>query len=498
MKTSGKSSLTPPERKNSEKDAERIAGDIAQSIRSGELAPGTRLQAEGKLTERYGSNVYSVRKAVAQLKSQGLLYSVPKFGVFVSKVVQASPEAAAIPPLDGQTCTTITFATRSTLKLQKQLWEQVARDFSAQSPLSEMRTLYCGENGILPDADIIEEGTLSSGYLTSPALMEVGKYFPEAIPESEQMLDTRGIPFYYAAPVLLYNLDLLEKLGFSAPAYRNFEEQMLYLEQVMEKAVHTPGLRASGTAQSVIIRLGGCIHEIFQRIREHRLDRKTFISEYGKRFHSVTDFWKKYPANYPKQARNSYIDFLAGDTPFFLGLTSDYTRLLESAPAFRCGGAMMYAADDTYSRILVVLAINAATRHPVESLRLIRQFQSAPVQKRITELGGLPLRKTDDAHLPYQLVIPEEKAAPPLYFRSPEEYYVCVNIINEELWNIILFHKKIEDAMGDALMFSEAYLKMRSGNQVAGSSLRRRENIRESAVTTGESCIRAAGIHLPQ
>ena len=84
MKTSGKLSLPPPERKNSEKDAERIAGDIAQSIRSGELAPGTRLQSEGKLTERYGSNVYSVRKAVAQLKSQGLLYSVPKFGVFVA------------------------------------------------------------------------------------------------------------------------------------------------------------------------------------------------------------------------------------------------------------------------------------------------------------------------------------------------------------------------------------------------------------------------------
>ena len=347
------------EESSCEAECRRIVEELKTRILTGGLTAETKLQPEKKLAASFSSTVHVIRKALKQRREEGFLYSRPKFGVFVSKVVQGAPEVAAIPPLDGQTCTTISFATRSTLKLQKQLWEQVARDFSEQSPLSEMQTLFSGEDGILPDADIIEEGTLSSDYLTSPALMEVGKYFPEAIPESEQMLDTRGIPFYYAAPVLLYNLDLLEKLGFSAPAYRNFEEQMLYLEQVMEKAVHTPGLRASGTAQSVIIRLGGCIHEIFQRIREHRLDRKTFISEYGKRFHSVTDFWKKYPANYPKQARNSYIDFLAGDTPFFLGLTSDYTRLLESAPAFRCGGAMMYAADNTYSRILVVLAVNA-------------------------------------------------------------------------------------------------------------------------------------------
>ena len=36
-----------------------------------------------------------------------------------------------------------------------------------------------------------------------------------------------------------------------------------------------------------------------------------------------------------------------------------------------------------------------------------------------------------------------------------------MNIINEELWNVILFHKNLNDAMSDALMFSESYLKMR-------------------------------------
>lgn len=463
MRDSGKNEASALEQAAHESDTVRIAEDIAKNIRDGVWSPGTRLPSEGKLTAHYKSNVYCIRKAIARMKAQGLLYSVPKFGVFVREAVAAPQDFSASPLLESQETVSLSFATRGRLKPQQELWKQIARAFARKSPFAEMRTVFPGEEGApYPDFDLFEEVSLSSSYLAHRELLNVREYFPEAIRNAEQMLDSCGIPFYYVTPVLLYNLDLLEELGFSAPAYRGFEEQMLFLEQVTDAALKKSGMQPPGAAQTVIIRLGSHIRDIFRKIKDRKLNEKTFASEYGDLFHRVTDYWRRYHANYSGHStRKTFIDFVSGNSPFFLGMTSNYTRLLETAPPFRYGGAMVYAADDTCSRILVVLGISAATKHPVECLRLARQFQEREVQQRIAELGGLPLSEAEYCRLPYHPFIRKEQAAPPLYFQTPEEHYVCMNIINEELWNVILFHKNLNDAMSDALMFSESYLKMR-------------------------------------
>ena len=62
----------------------QIALSIHEAIRKGELKPGDKLCSESELARKYSGSVYSVRQATRQLKEQGILYSVPKSGVFVN------------------------------------------------------------------------------------------------------------------------------------------------------------------------------------------------------------------------------------------------------------------------------------------------------------------------------------------------------------------------------------------------------------------------------
>ncbi|GAB3951246.1 GntR family transcriptional regulator [Streptomyces sparsus] len=52
---------------------ERIADDLRQQIRSGELKPGERLPAETALVERYRRSLPTVRQALGTLQAEGLI-----------------------------------------------------------------------------------------------------------------------------------------------------------------------------------------------------------------------------------------------------------------------------------------------------------------------------------------------------------------------------------------------------------------------------------------
>lgn len=62
----------------------RVADDITARIRSGELAPGTRLRAERELAVHYGVSYGSVRRAMEVLRERGLIVTRHGRGTFVS------------------------------------------------------------------------------------------------------------------------------------------------------------------------------------------------------------------------------------------------------------------------------------------------------------------------------------------------------------------------------------------------------------------------------
>jgi GntR family transcriptional regulator len=63
----------------------QVADDIAARIKSGELAPGTRLRSERDLAEIYGRAYGTIRKAMQVLRDRGLIETIHGRGTFVAK-----------------------------------------------------------------------------------------------------------------------------------------------------------------------------------------------------------------------------------------------------------------------------------------------------------------------------------------------------------------------------------------------------------------------------
>jgi GntR family transcriptional regulator len=64
---------------------ERIADEIRQLIREGELAPGDRLPSETALVERYGKSLPTLRQALGLLQAEGLIEKIHGRGNFVRR-----------------------------------------------------------------------------------------------------------------------------------------------------------------------------------------------------------------------------------------------------------------------------------------------------------------------------------------------------------------------------------------------------------------------------
>jgi DNA-binding GntR family transcriptional regulator len=74
-----------------------IAEEIRGQIRSGRLPVGSRLPGERLLCEEFGAALGTVRRAVRELKEEGLLGVVPAKGTYVLR----KPGNDGTPPASG-------------------------------------------------------------------------------------------------------------------------------------------------------------------------------------------------------------------------------------------------------------------------------------------------------------------------------------------------------------------------------------------------------------
>ncbi|MFK3980653.1 GntR family transcriptional regulator [Micromonospora sp. NPDC050397] len=68
----------------------QLADRLRQAIRSGELAPGQRMPTELGLTQEYGLSRLTIRRALQELRSEGLVVVVQSRGTFVMGEQQRS------------------------------------------------------------------------------------------------------------------------------------------------------------------------------------------------------------------------------------------------------------------------------------------------------------------------------------------------------------------------------------------------------------------------
>lgn len=69
---------------------QQVASHLVHRIETGELQPGARLEGERELAEQLGVAIGSVRRAIKELREQGVLMTLPAKGTYVA---EQPPEA---------------------------------------------------------------------------------------------------------------------------------------------------------------------------------------------------------------------------------------------------------------------------------------------------------------------------------------------------------------------------------------------------------------------
>ncbi|MFI0742690.1 GntR family transcriptional regulator [Streptomyces sp. NPDC021100] len=84
---------------------ERIAQDVRDQVRLGQLMPGDKLQSTRELATKYGVAAGTVQRAFAELRRDGVIYSHTGRGSFIREnalAALADPTAQAIRRLEEQ------------------------------------------------------------------------------------------------------------------------------------------------------------------------------------------------------------------------------------------------------------------------------------------------------------------------------------------------------------------------------------------------------------
>lgn len=445
--------------KKIDEETERLKNIILRNIQVGAYAPDNKLPSEAQLQNLYTTDVYHVRKTISCLKKEGYLYSIPKFGVFVKQQENSPTITREKPEKITDSIELRRLSSRSVAEGQRVLWNEALDKFYKTHSEENFTLVYGSPDEPLPEGDMYE---YSYRYKDLPEteLLRIKDYFPQIAAYPELMPDPYSLPLYYSTCVLAYNEDILVELGFHAPCYNNFEEQQAFLEAVIRKVAKHKKYTLPGTSQPVWCRLGDHAHTMYTDLTGG-ITEKAFRAKYKVLLRRITDFWQNHPPSIPcENAIINYENFITGKTPFFFGWNVTRSKIEEDNAPFKWGTAMMYAVDDTFIRIPLMLAIRKNTKYPAGCLRLARILQQPENRQGHTKNGMIPLMDEEYKDLPFQLIIPPEKKGKVNYMEQ-EEYYIMTGIIGAELFDIVLRGKKIDDALADMYMFATGYHRMK-------------------------------------
>lgn len=444
------------EYKQKTENTARILSDITDKLSSGEYAAGDRLPPEKELVEKYGVNVYNIRKAIKALKDQGILYSVPKVGVFVVRDIHLTTRDKTLSYRPDIKKVFIRLATKSDLSVQKQFWNKMEQKYP---PFSAVY-IRDGETGI-ENADIFEYEAFSQSYFDRKnTFLDICKYFSWAFPCMNNAPDPYRLPLYSMPGLLMVNLKMLHDLHIEQEHYHSYDEQNTYLENILS-ASQRHGLSLPGTSLSPIMSMGtGKVQAMFGLFCDSSATLKDFRSQFSKDICRATELWKRYPSNYPDIAVPALIDFLAGKTPFYRGSAVDFMKIKELNPSFPTAVSMLFSEDDTYNRQMITLSLRNNLEYSAETLHSLRIMMSDEMQSLFVEMGALPVNLQNYKGSPLESFDLENKLAKPLLFRTKEECYICTNLLNSELMQVMLGQKEQETAEYDIFMLAKTHIKM--------------------------------------
>ena len=446
--------------KNSAKQTERIIADLSEKIRSGELPQGAKLDSEANLMQQYQTNVYCVRKALRSLKECGLLYSVPKFGVFVGKQGKKQKGKHDF-PLNPMALSKVRIKMRSYLPVQREIWDFAANTWNLQDKTVHIDLSYPDDPNNAP-CDIYEESTWQYPQdLEQENMINIQKYLPGMFTIPPADISPYAIPFHSSTAVLICNDQLMKKLHIPAPAYTNFKEQRDYLRDAFGK-IRASGLLYPGISQSFTLIFSQKVQkEMLNDLLAETMDVVTFTEKYSPLFNEVRDYIHDMQFDYLHDPETAKINFALGKTPFFLGLTYEFADLKQQIKTFTVSGAMMYNMVDRFSSTQISFSLNKKVENIMASIDVLNHFQCDSVQEKLASSGLLPLKAEHYKKLPYTLIIPQEKMETPPLFLTKMETYIMDRIILYSLWTCITAGNiKLEDLFRKIFTGARAYIQI--------------------------------------
>lgn len=449
-------------------ECKRVVSEMKNMILSGALKPGVKLQPEKKLSENFAASVYVIRMALKQLKEEKLLYSRPKFGIFVAENIDITAENNKPDPVafessaQDENCECLRFITQSNTDEQQDMFRDSIAAFRENNPFIDVKVTYSasGEgitHGRKEPVDVVETGIPIFYYKIRQDMLPLNPYFSEyLLPVKE---DSTAYPFYYSTRYMFYNPALLRELNCPAPDYRTFDEQTAYWKKVTARAVEAK-MSLPGILFPVVNLLGNLRKDIMDDLKDRDTQESVFIKKYKKVFDRCTSYLREYGISMPNLAAEKTKLFQQGVTPFLFSFAAHTITLQKTCRNEMFAMYPVFTVDDKLYRETVPLSVRKNTNHAVECVKFIEHLQKdGKTQSTLAKMGFLPLSEKYYSSLP---VLSGEtfSGTDPVFFANKEDYYVCYNILNVELCNVILFRKKINEALHDTFQFARAYLNL--------------------------------------
>ncbi|HEY9250728.1 MAG TPA: GntR family transcriptional regulator [Rariglobus sp.] len=431
----------------------------------------TRLPSIRDIAGALDTSIVTTQRALAELVSEGLLYSKERSGIFVASIERNTPPApvsASVPRSPGsQFLSRFQFGTDSAAPYQQTFWNRLAADFQAGHPTTEPVLNYTTDSADFGSQfDLFERSAYSRHWPGDRTpLLDLTHFVTEEL--SPLSKDGYALPLYHRSYFLFFNRDLLKRHGIPAPDYRDFAGQTAYLEAL------GPRLTALGldpriySIQEPVTLLGNEIERFFNLTRSPELD-PAETSRLIAAIEKLVRFCRQ--CRYGDDGNTSWIEersrFRQGGIPFFLGYSVDYWEFNAREHLFDLGAYPTFCVDDALFLLPILGAIKQSSVHPAESLRFMSFIRSLPVQKLFSDIGhfggdlssGIAPSVAADPSWILDLV-PRSHA---FDLTAPHAFYLAVNILNGEIWRALLDLTSAEKSTQRAIHLGRSYLRHRT------------------------------------
>ncbi len=207
----------------------------------------------------------------------------------------------------------------------------------------------------------------------------------------------RLLPLYHRTYFMFYNQSLLEKHRLPAPDYRTFATQTEYLQNIAPKLTRLGFNPKPYCTQEPVTLMGGQIKEFCQGVVSGTVSpqaRADLVAAIDKLIAYCQLF------RYSLKDRNDWmqarLEFVRGQSPFFMGYSVDYWELSQKKLPFELKAYPTLCCDDTFFLWPRIGQISRRSEHPMESMHFLLFLLREEVQKRFADTGNYGGNLTQD------------------------------------------------------------------------------------------------------